>query len=308
MALQMDAIFRKTIFLTALAKRGRLSQQRRMLLLLALAGTCSAARAQVLYGSLTGNVTDSSGAVVPGATVKAVNTETGFNRTEQSNSAGIYKFSDLVPGTYGVTIEAAGYGPSKQEKLTILVNNVQRLDAALDVGAVTQSISVTDTPPTLQTDSAQTAYTLDTKQLATLPVTSSTGRNFQSLFKIVPGATPPAESNSAAGNPQRSQAFNVNGIGNVSNTTRLDGALDTYPVLPTLAAYLPPIDGIASINLVTGSFNAEQGSAGGAAVNVTLKSGTNRLHGSLFEYNSIAQFNAQAWQNRTGVRAEEPSE
>ena len=88
----------------------------------------------------------------------------------------------------------------------------------------------------------------------------------------------------------------------MSNTTRLDGALDTYPVLPTLVAYLPPLDGIASTSLVTGSFNAEQGSAGGAAVNVTIKNGTNQFHGSVFEYNSIAQFDAQAWQNRTGVR------
>ena len=282
---------------------GRLS---RLLVMFTVAIACLAtnptARAQVLYGTLTGTVTDSTGAVITGATVKAENKETGFNRTEQSNAAGIYKFSDLIPGSYVLTIEAPNYGMFRQEKLPILVNNVQRVDASLQIGSLTQSVSVTDRPPTLQTDSAQTAYTLDTQQLSALPVTSTTGRNFQSLFKIVPGATPPAESNSAAGNPQRSQAFNVNGIGNVSNTTRLDGALDTYPVLPTLVAYLPPIDGIASINLVMGSYNAEQGTAGGAAVNVTLKSGTNKFHGSLFEYNSIAQFNAQAWQNRTGVR------
>ena len=135
-----------------------------------------------------------------------------------------------------------------------------------------------------------------------LPTTSTTGRNFQSLYRLVPGSTPPAEQNSAASNPQRSQAVNVNGVSNSTNTTRIDGAVDAYPWIPYLAAYLPPTDGIESINVVTGSFNAEQGSAGGSAINVTIKSGTNKLHGSVWEYNSIAQFNAQSWQNRTGIR------
>ena len=86
----------------------------------------------MLYGSLTGNVTDTSGALVPNATVKAVDTLTGFNRTVRSNDAGIFKFSDLIPGSYTVTITAEGYGPFEQKGLAVQVNTVDRVDAALN--------------------------------------------------------------------------------------------------------------------------------------------------------------------------------
>jgi hypothetical protein len=154
----------------------------------------------------------------------------------------------------------------------------------------------------LQTETADTNYNISQQQITDLPTTSTTGRNFQSLYRLVPGATPPAEQNSAGANPQRSQAVNVNGVSNATNTTRIDGAVDAYPWLPYLVAYLPPTDGIESVNIVTGSFNAEQGAAGGSAINVTMKSGTNNFHGSAWEYNSIAQFQAHAWQDRTNVR------
>lgn len=260
------------------------------------------AHGQVLYGTLTGNVTDSTGGALAQASVKAVNTETGFSRETKSNDSGLYSFSDLTPGTYTVTINVTGYGPFVQSGTTIQVNTVQRIDAVLKVGQVEETLTVTNSAPPLQTDKADTSFTLENKEIAALPTTSTEGRNFQSLLKIIPGSTPPAESNSAAGNPQRAQVYNVNGITNTTNTTRIDGAIDSYPSLSSLVAYLPPADGIESINIVTGSFNAEQGSAGGAAVNVTIKSGTNHFHGSLWEFNSIGNFNAQSWQNRTGVR------
>ena len=129
----------------------------------------------------------------------------------------------------------------------------------------------------LQIDSAQTVYTLTSLQLAELPTTSTTGRNFQSLYRLVPGSTPPAEQNSAGSNPQRFQSVNVNGVSNSTNTTRIDGSIDAYPWLAYLAAYLPTTDAIESINVVTGSFNAEQGVAGSSAINVRMKSETNKF-------------------------------
>lgn len=271
-------------------------------LALLAAGLVPPAAAQVLYGTLTGTVTDPSGASIPNAAVKIRETSTGIERSATSNAEGIYLFTDLNPGTYEVTITAAGFAALRQSNVSVLTNTSVRVNLKLQVGATDQEITVTTAPPLLQTETAQSDYNLTDQQIAELPTTSSTGRNFQSLYRLVPGSTPPAEQNSAGANPQRSQAVNVNGISNATNTTRIDGAVDAYPWLPYLVAYLPPTDGIESINVVTGSFNAEQGAAGGSAINVTIKSGTNHFHGSAWEYNSIAQFNAQSWQNRTGVR------
>lgn len=261
----------------------------------------SSAGAQVLYGTLTGNVTDPTGAIVPSATVKATNVATGVERTAMSNAEGAYLFTDLNPGTYQVTANAPGFATTRQDNINVLTNTSQRVNVQMKVGSE-QQVTVTDAPPMLQTETAQTDYNISPQQIAELPTTSTTGRNFQSLYRLIPGSTPPAEQNSAGGNPQRAQAVNVNGVSNATNTTRIDGAVDAYPWLPYLVAYLPPTDGIESVNVVTGSFNAEQGAAGGSAINVTIKSGTNQLHGSAWEFNSIAQFNAQAWQNRSGVR------
>lgn len=260
-----------------------------------------AASAQVLYGTLTGNVADATGAVIPNATVRAVNTATGVTRESTTSAQGVYLFNDISSGTYQITIAAPGFAAQQQNSITVLTNTVARINVQLAAGSM-QEVTVTTAPPLLQTDRAETNYNISPQQITQLPTTSTTGRNFQSLYRLVPGSTPPAEQNSAGGNPQRSQAVNVNGVASVSNTTRIDGAVDAYPWLPYLVAYLPPTDGIESINVVTGSFNAEQGSAGGSAINVTVKSGTNQLHGSLWEYNSIAQFNAQSWANRTGIR------
>ena len=260
------------------------------------------AAAQVLYGTLTGNITDVSGASIPNASVKALSITTGVVRETKSNADGSYSLNDINPGTYQITIVAEGFTPQQQNNITVLTNTVDRVNVQLAVGSVTQQVTVGTAPPPLQADRAETDYNISPEQISELPTTSTTGRNFQSLYRLVPGSTPPAEQNSAASNPQRSQAVNVNGVSNSTNTTRIDGAVDAYPWIPYLAAYLPPTDGIESINVVTGSFNAEQGSAGGSAINVTIKSGTNKLHGSAWEYNSIAQFNAQSWQNRTGIR------
>ncbi len=250
-------------------------------------------RAQVLQGSLTGVVTDNSGAVISGAKVVAKSPETGFTREATTNKEGIFNFNDLQPGTYTVTFSAEGFAEFQQNTTPILGNSTARVNANLSAAGTTQEVTVTDAAPVLQTDRAETNYNISAQQVMELPTTSTTGRNYQSLYRLVPGATPPAEQNSAATNPQRSQSVNVNGASAGANATRVDGALDQHPYLPINVAYVPPEDAIQNVNVVTSSFNAEQGTAGGAAVNVVIKSGTNALHGTLFEYNAITQFNAR---------------
>ena len=253
----------------------------------------NSASAQVLYGTLTGNVTDPNGAVVEGAHVTAVSPQTGFTRNSTTNGSGIYQFSDLQPGTYTLTVDAPGFTQFRQQNITVNVNQTARIDAQIGVQQVATTVQVSSAPPQLQTDTAVVQTNISSQQLEQLPTTSSTGRNFQSLYRLIPGSSPPAEQNSAASNPQRSQAVNVNGVSNAANTTRIDGAVDQYAWLPYIIAYVPPQDAIGNVDVVTASFDAQQGSAGGAAFGVTIKSGTNQFHGSAFEYNSISDFNAR---------------
>lgn len=255
----------------------------------------STARSQVLYGTITGNVSDSSGAVVVGAEVQAVNTATGFSRTVQTNTDGIYTLDAMQPGSYEVRIISSSFSDYKAAGVTVSPNQVTRVNAQLAPKGVSQQVVVTDTAQSLQTDKADVNYEIAPVQLAQIPTTSTQGRNFQALYKFVPGMTPPAEQNSQAANPERAQGVNANGVSWVTNSTRVDGSTVSYPWLPYLIGYIPPQDAIASVNVVTNSFTAEQGTAGGSVINVTIKSGTNQFHGSAWEYNSIQQFNARSF-------------
>jgi hypothetical protein len=248
-------------------------------------------RAQVLYGTLTGTVTDASGAAVPSAKVEAVNVETGIARQTTTDDRGIYVFTDLQPGTYKVTTSAPSFRTVVQEGARLDANSVRRLDAQLQVSAVEQTLTVNAETVGLQTDRADVSQQLEASQLSELPEAGM--RNFQNVFILVPGFSPPASSHSEAGNPQGALATNVNGASYNNNATRLDGALDLYPWLPEIIAYVPAAEAIQSVNVVTASFDAEQGMAGGSVVNVTIKSGTNQFHGAAWEYNTLSALKAR---------------
>lgn len=247
--------------------------------------------AQVLYGSLTGNVTDPNGAGVPGAKVEAVNVSTGLSIDTTTNDSGIYQFTNLQAGVYKVTITLASFKTLLKEDIRVDANTVRRFDAQLEVGEVRETVVVSsDTAATLQTDRTDVNITQTTRQVNDLPLNGSTGRNYQSLLTIVPGAVSAGEQNSAAGSPQRSISYNVNGVSRLQNNTRIDGAGVIYPWLPTNTAYVPTAEAIQEVNIVTNSFDAEQGLAGGAAVNVQIKSGTNDFHGAGWFYDTNSTF------------------
>ena len=244
-----------------------------------------AAVAQVLYGSLTGNVTDPSGAVVPNVHIEALNVGTGVGNSTQTDDHGIYRFTNLLPGIYRVTISATGFATVVQQDLRVELNTVKRADAQLVVAKAQETVNVTAEQQELQTDKADVHTDLSASEIASLPITSSVGgRNFQSLLRVVPGFGLLSEQNSAAGNPQRAMSTNVNGQSLQGINTRIDGAQDAYPWLPGNVAYVPPADAVETVNVVTNAYDAEQGMAGGAAVNVQIKSGTNQFHGEGFEF------------------------
>jgi carboxypeptidase family protein/TonB-dependent receptor-like protein len=261
-----------------------------LLLLLALAAP-RAVDAQVLYGSLTGNVTDQSGAVVAGAKVEALNIGTGASTSVVTDERGAYLFNSLQAGLYKVTITAQTFKTLAQDTVRVEVNTIRRLDAQLQVGDVTAVVQITSITDALQTDRADVNFVQPARQINDLPLTGTVGRNYQSLMSLIPGAVSMGEQNSAAGSPQRSISFNVNGVGRMLNSTRIDGSSVAYPWLPTNTAYVPTAESIQEVNIVTNSFDAEQGLAGGAAVNVITKSGTNEFHGAgwVYDTNSATQ-------------------
>jgi len=256
---------------------------------------------QTLYGTLTGVVSDATGSVLSNAQITATNPSTGLSRTTTTDASGNYQFTDLPPGTYDVTFSAPNFTQSVSKGVAVSANQTRRIDTTMSLGAVSDKIEVTTAPPALQTDRADVNYEITSTQVQELPTTSTAGRNFQGLYRLIPGVPPPTENNSQAGNPGRTQAVTANGIANTINSTKIDGAAVGYPWLQSIVAYIPPTDSIESANIVTNSFNAEQGAAGGIAANLIVKSGTNNFHGGAWEYNSITQFNARQYFTRVST-------
>ena len=253
-----------------------------LVVLLAATVAAPSLNAQVLYGSIVGNVKDSSGAAVPGAAVTATHHETKATRETVTDATGVYRLSTVQPGTYTVVISLTGFQAFTRNDVPVTLNTVTRVDASLGVGQLQESVTVAAESPLLQTDRAEVREELRTRELTDLPV--PVGRNYQELFATLPGFSPPEDAHSIPSNPSRALTFNVNGSSRSSNNTRIDGVSSTNLWLPHVVAYVPALESIETVNVVTNNFDAEQGLAGGAAISVQIKSGTNNLRGSAFAY------------------------
>lgn len=247
--------------------------------------------AQVLYGTLTGTVEDSSGAIVPNIEVRVSNEAVGASRVVQTNESGTFTVTNLVPGRYLLEIQAPGFRPIRRNGIDVTVNTVTRADYRLQVGDTTESVNVEANTAALQTDKADVHVDLGAKEITQLPIGGY--RNYQTLINLVPGATPAGYQNAVVGSPGRALTTNVNGTTRNNNNTRLDGAYNMRAHLPHQTLYVPPVESIETVNISTNSFDAEQGFAGGAAVNVITKSGTNDLHGVFFENFGNSALNAK---------------
>ncbi|MDQ3673087.1 MAG: carboxypeptidase-like regulatory domain-containing protein, partial [Gemmatimonadota bacterium] len=202
---------------------------RQLLLALAVVLAIQPAQAQVLYGSLVGDVADPSRAVLPGATVTVINRDTGLQRETTTDGTGSYAFRDLQAGIYDLKVTMADFKSYVKTGLPVTLNAVARADVQMEVGGQSETVNVT-ARSILQTERADVSTQLESAQVTNLPIGS--GRNFQQLYKLIPGASPPVELHSDAGNPQRSLGTNFNGVSRSNNNTRLDGATVSYPWLP----------------------------------------------------------------------------
>ncbi|MGH9351137.1 MAG: carboxypeptidase regulatory-like domain-containing protein, partial [Terriglobia bacterium] len=238
--------------------------------------------AQVLYGSLVGNVKDPAGAAVPGAKVTAIQSQTQLTRSATTDQSGGYTISTLSAGTYLVKISAPGFKTFAKTGVPIIINSVARVDANLQLGAVTQTVQVSSGAQLLQTERADGHSDLTATTLENVPLPP--GNNFESLFRTIPGVNPPTTAHSIPTNPSRALDFSVNGTSDYGNDVRIDGVSQFNIWVPENAAYIPSSDAIQVVNVVTGNFNPEQGLAGGSTINVQIKSGTNQIHGDAYEY------------------------
>jgi Carboxypeptidase regulatory-like domain/TonB dependent receptor len=238
--------------------------------------------AQVLYGSVSGTVVDQSGAVVPKAHVLVTNRATSVQREADVDANGHYAITDLPPGGYDLKVTATGFKPLTQTNLTVAANTVTNADAKLQVGAMSDEVTVEASAVSLQTEKSDLHTTLSEKAILDMPLNQY--RNYQTLINLVPGATPGVFQNAKADTPELSLSTNINGTNRNNNNTRVDGATDVFVWLPHHAVYVPPAETVQEVNISTNNFDPEQGMTGGAAVTVITKSGTNQFHGVLFEY------------------------
>jgi hypothetical protein len=245
--------------------------------------TAHLAHSQALTGSLVGNVTDPSSAGVPGAAIKITQVETNESREGLTNDTGVFSFPAIPAGTYTVEVRKAGFQTATEKEVVVRSNTTVRADATLLVGTVNQNVEVTAGAADLQTDGADVRAEIGPKTLQDTPLPP--GRNFQNLLITVPGITPPINSNSVSSNPARSLAYMANGVERSGNVLTIDGASVESTWLQQIAAYVPSLESIQVVNVEANSYDASQGFAGGAAVNVQIKSGSNQIHGSAFEYN-----------------------
>jgi len=251
------------------------------LLILVSAAMAPRASAQVLKGQILGTVTDTSGAVVPAALVTLTETNTNFPRTAQTNESGLYVFPNLDPGVYEVRVELEGFSTALRGDIRLQPNSTVRVNLELQPGAVTETVVVTGAPPVLQTDRADTGAKIDTKQLQELPMLYN--RNYQGLLATVPGVGRLSRPHSQFYNSQDSLAVRVNGQGRQFNNFQIEG-IENKIDNGNLTALVPPAEAIQTVDISTSNFDPEFGNAGGSVVNVTLRSGTNEVHGSLFHF------------------------
>src|SRR5216117_2120945 len=246
---------------------------------LLLAGS---AAAQTSTATLTGTVRDSSGAVLPGVSLVVTDTLRGTSQSTMSNDTGNYTIPALNPGTYSLAAELTGFKKFLQEGIVLQVNQVARIDIVLAVGAVAETVSVTAATPLLETDTSSRGSVIDQRKIVELPLN---GRDYNQLALLSPGVLPGTPRLAAVnfkgvlnvnGNRTFNNVFLLDGVDNISYSNSFRGE--------NVQLVQPSIEALQEFKIQTNAYSAEFGRSSGAVVNATIKSGSNTVRGSVYEF------------------------
>jgi len=274
---------------------------------IALYLACRALPAQTFFGSMIGTVSDASGAAVPDASVTLINTGTSERRAAQTDALGSYQFVNLVPGAYRLEIEKAGFRRLTRDQIQVQVQATVRIDAAMQVGEVTQTLEVSAATPLLQTENSSLSQVVEGRTVQEMPLN---GRNVLNLISLVPGVVPQG---STSGNPMGNQnnggTTNPNGWGNYQIGGGMANQSGSYfDGAPLNVSYVnsvilvPTQDAVQEFRVATNSVSPEFGRFAGGVVNLASKGGTNAFHGNLYEYFRNKALNANNFfNNRSGI-------
>jgi hypothetical protein len=236
--------------------------------------------AQTATGTISGSVHDASSAVIPGAKLTLVNGSTGEARTTVSNAQGFYSFPLLPPGTYKLTVEAAGFKEFLQERIVLDVGLGLTLDPALVIGQASETVTVTNEQPILETQTSSLGEVISNRSIVDLP---TNGRNSYGFAALVPGVNASAGFTQTAFDMYNDQFVSINGSRPNQNTFLLDGGLNTEPAFDG-AGFFPSVDLVDQYKVQTNNFSAEFSNSAGGVINVITKAGSNQLHGSAYEF------------------------
>jgi outer membrane receptor protein involved in Fe transport len=251
------------------------------------------AQSEVAGASLNGTVTDPSGAAVPNAKVTVNNAATGLTRTTETSEAGLYSFARLPVGTYDLAVEANGFKAVKGTGIALSVGAVATYDVHLEVGAAQETVSVTAEANLVESTRSQTSSVVNARAVADLPIN---GRNFLDFTGLTPGVTR---------DPTRSGDLSFGGQRGTANSLLVDGADSNNVFFGQTTGrsgtgrnpYSFSQDAVPEFQVTGSTYNADIGRAGGGVINVITKSGTNDLHGTIFEFFRDKALNANSWEN-----------
>src|SRR5579863_3920469 len=251
------------------------------------------AAAQVDQGTITGVVRDTTGAVIPNAQITLTDTDTNLVLQGASDSGGNYVFSPLKIGNYTLSVTAPGFSTSTQENIHVDAQSRMNMAMVLKPGSTTQQVVVSTAPPLIQSEQASVGQTLSTQTINDTPLN---GRNWVYIAQLTAGATPSVSGQSRGGG---TGDFFANGQRATQNDFVLDGVDNNINDIDFMngASYSvrPPPDALSEFKVETSNYSAEFGHSAGAVLNASIKSGTNQIHGSAWEYVRNTIFDAKDW-------------
>jgi hypothetical protein len=269
-----------------------------------LVGGLRTSIAQDTTATILGTISDPTGATVSGANVTVTSLQTNVAVAVQTNDSGAYTVPNLNPGSYSITIKLQGFQTASVPNLAVSAGDRRRTDVTLVIGRASETVEITAMAPVLQTDASSIGSNVTERAVQDLPLN---GRNFINLAQIIPGAAEGAPNSISSGtrpdDRRPTSSVSINGQSEVLNDQLVDGLDNNERVIGTIGVR-PAIDSIQEVRILTNTFSADGGRAGGALINVITKSGTNKFHGSLYEFFRNDKLNAYAYQ--FGAHAAKP--